>query len=174
MPKRALLIIAQQDYQDLEYERTRTELERGDLEVTVASGDGGTCAGKFGGSVQGAVPLKDVRVADYDCIVFIGGPGAEAYTRHPEALRIAHEALAMGKPLGAICIAPLILAKAKVLQGKRATVWDDGEGTQEALLIQAGAEATGDSVTRDGLIVTGNGPDAAEEFGRTLAELTRS
>lgn len=172
--KKALLIIAQKDYQDREYERMRAELERGVLAITVAGGEGGTCTGKFGGSVQNALPLKQVKVADFDCIAFIGGPGAEAYVRSPEALRIAHEAAASSVPLGAICIAPLILAKARVLEGKKATVWDDGQGTQEAILEQAGAECTGDSVTVDGLIVTGNGPDASEEFGRTLVELTRS
>jgi len=174
MAKKALIVIAQKDYQDWEYERTRTELERGGLEVTVASGEGGTCVGRFGGSVQNTLSLKQVKIADYDCIAFIGGGGAEAYVRHPEALRIAHEAAVASLPLGAICIAPLILAKARVLEGKKATVWDDGQGTQRAILEQAGAGFTGDSVTVDGLIVTGNGAEASEEFGRTLLELTRS
>ncbi len=174
MPKKALLIIAQKDYQDREYERTSAELERGGLEVTVASGEGGTCTGKFGGSVLNTIALAQVKIADFDCIIFIGGPGAEAYVRHPEALRLAHEAVAASLPLGALCIAPLILAKARVLEGRQATVWDDGRGTQAAILKQAGAVYTGDSVTRDGMIVTGNGPEASEEFGRTLVELTRT
>ncbi len=173
MPKKALLVIAQQNYQDLEYERTRVELERGDFAVSVASGDGGTCTGKFGGSVRDTIPLKQVKVANFDCIAFIGGPGAETYTRDPEALRIAHEAATASMPLGAICIAPLILAKAKVLKGRCATVWDDGRGTQAGILTQAGAKYTGDSVTVDGKIVTGNGPEAAEEFGRTLVQLLK-
>jgi len=173
VPK-VLLIIAQKDYQDREYERTRAVLERGGLEVTVASGGGGTCIGRFGGSVQDTFPLKQVKVADFDCVAFIGGGGAEAYMRHPEALRIAHEAAAASLPLGAICIAPLILAKARVLEGKKATVWDDGQRTQIEMLERAGATFTGDSVTVYGLIVTGNGAEASEEFGRTLVELTRS
>lgn len=172
--KKALVIIAQQNYQDREYERTRAALERGGLEVAVASSAGGICTGKSGGSVSGAIPLQQITVTDYDLIAFIGGPGAEAYVSHPEALRIAHEAARADMPLGAICIAPLILAKAKVLEGRKATVWDDGAGTQAGILIQAGATYTGDSVTRDGMIVTGNGPEASEEFGRTLVELARS
>jgi protease I len=62
------------------------------------------------------------------------------------------------------------LAKARVLEGRKATVWDSG-GEQAALLEKYGAEYTGDTVTVDGLIVTANGPAAAEEFGRTLAAL---
>lgn len=173
MPKKALLIIAQKDYQDREYERTRAVLERGGLEITVAGGQGGTCTGRFGGTVQGVLPLAQVNVADYAIVAFIGGGGAEAYVRDPEALRIANEAARAEVILGALCIAPLILAKAKVLEGRKATVWDDGRGTQERILTQAGAEVTGDSVTVDGRIVTGNGPEASEEFGRTLVELLR-
>jgi len=173
MPKKALLIIAQKDYQDLEYTRTRAALEREGLQAIVASGEGGTCTGRFGGSVQNTFPLRQVKVENFDLIAFIGGGGAEAYVRHPEALRIAHEAAVASLPLGAICIAPLILAKARVLEGKKATVWDDGQGTQREILEQAGAEFTGDSVTVDGLIVTGNGAEASEEFGRTLTELLR-
>jgi len=172
MPK-ALLILAQNGYQDVEYEKVRKVLADGGCSIVVASSDGGTCRGKFGGSVDGAVPMKQMKVEDFDLVVFIGGPGAEASARHPEALRLAHEADLANMPLGAICIAPLILAKAQVLEGKRATVWDDGKGTQNAILEQAGAIVTGDSVTRDGMIVTGNGPEASEEFGRTLLQLVR-
>jgi protease I len=72
--------------------------------------------------------------------------------------------------LGAICIAPTILAKAGVLKGKQATVWD-AKGEQIAILKAAGARYTGNEVTVDALLVTGNGPNAAEEFGRTFATL---
>lgn len=39
------------------------------------------------------------------------------------ALRIAQDSVKLGKVLGAICIAPRILAEAGVLKGKKATVW---------------------------------------------------
>ena len=85
-------------------------------------------------------------------------------------VRIARETFAAKIPLGAICIAPTILAAAGVLAGKKATVWDS-EGEQITFLKQCGAEYSGESVTRDGLIVTGNGPKAAEEFGRMFAAI---
>ncbi len=174
MSKKALLILAPTGYQDVEYNGTRAELEKGGCEIVVASGTGGTARGKFGGTVERTLPLADVSVGDFDAIVFIGGPGAEAYVSHPEALRIAHETVRAEILLGAICVAPLILAKAKVLDGRRATVWDDGQGTQAKILQKAGAQYTGDQVTRDGKIVTGNGPEAAAEFGRTIVELLRA
>lgn len=166
----ALLIIAKQGFQDQEYVGTRKGLEDASYGITVASTEAGECAGKFGGKVHATVSLKDVEVNDFDKIAFIGGPGAAALADNEDAKRIARDAIAKGKILGAICIAPTILARAGVLKGKRATVWDSG-GEQAALLEKEGAMYTGEDVTVDGKIVTGNGPEAAEKFGRVLAEL---
>ena len=166
----ALLIIAQKDFQDRELKGVRDALKAAGFEIVLGSVMAGPCTGKFGSTEVAQVALKDVQVADYDRIAFIGGPGAETLASDSEALRIAFQTAAASIPLGAICIAPLILAKARVLSGRKATVWDFG-GVQKAFLERYDAQVTGDDVTVDGLIVTGNGPDAAEEFGRTLATM---
>ncbi|MFH1670476.1 MAG: DJ-1/PfpI family protein [Patescibacteria group bacterium] len=168
--KQALIIIAQQGYQDMELGGTRDGLVAAGFEIVIGSSEVGSCSGKLGGSEKATIALKDVKVKDYDCIGFIGGPGTIQFFDDPEALRIAHEAVRLQKPLGAICIAPIILAKAKVLDGKKATVWDSG-GEQKRVIEQYGAQYTGDNITVDGMIVTANGPPAAAEFGRTLAAL---
>jgi protease I len=165
----ALLILAQQGFQDLEYMGTRKGLEDAGFAVVIGSKAKGACTGKFSADVNATVALKDIVVENYDRIAFIGGPGAFAYASDADALKIANDTARAGIPLGAICIAPTILAKARVLDGKKATVWDDGEGTQIEFLEKMGATYTGDTVTVDGLIVTGNGPEAAEEFGKAFA-----
>ena len=166
----ALLVIAQDGYQDHELKGTRDGLVEAGFDIVLASKEAGTCTGKLGGSEQADLALRDVHVSDYDRIAFIGGPGMIAYADEPDAVQVARAAAATGMPLGAICIAPTILAKADVLSGKQATVWDH-EGAQQALLEQYGALYTGDNVTIDGSIVTANGPHAAEEFGKTFAEM---
>jgi protease I len=168
--RQALLIIAQRGYQDHELDGTRQGLLSGGFSIVLSSTEAGECIGKFGGSEQSTVALRDVRVKDYDCIAFIGGPGASALASDTDALRVANDAARADMPLGAICIAPTILAKARVLNGRKATVWNE-DGQQSQLLEQYGAEYTGDTVTVDGKIVTGNGPGAAVEFGTTLATL---
>jgi len=165
-----LIIIAPEGYQDVEYEGTRKGLEEAGFDIVIASKEAGECHGKLGGTEQATVALRDVNIEDYDRIGFIGGPGAGAYASDPEALKIANDTARAGKPLGAICIAPTILAKAQVLSGKKATVWDNN-GENQALLEKYGAQYTGDDITVDGMIVTGNGPGAAEEFGKALAAL---
>ena len=170
MPKKSLLIIAQHGFQDVELDGTRQGLVDGGFDVILASTEVGTCTGKFGAEEEAAVALEDVNVKDYDRIGFIGGPGAANLWQNEEAKRIAQEAFKAKKPLGAICIAPKILAAAEVLVGKRATVWNK-DGDQAGFLALHDVEYTGEDVTVDGLIVTGNGPEAAIEFGRIFASL---
>jgi protease I len=171
MPGRALVIIAQKGYQDVELKGTRDGLLAAQYTVTLASTAVGPCVGKYNGTETAEVALKDADVAGYDKVAFIGGPGAFALKDDSDALRIAREAIQNGKVLGAICIAPTILAEAGVLNGKRATV-ANADGSPQKLLEEKGATYTGDPVTVDGRIVTANGPDAAEEFGKTLANLS--
>jgi protease I len=58
------------------------------------------------------------------------------------------------------------LANAGVLSGRRATVFSSEAGKLKA----KGAEYTGAKVERDGKIITGSGPEAAEEFGRAIVK----
>jgi protease I len=170
MPKKSLLIIAPQGFQDIELNGTRKGLQEANFEVVLASTEAGECTGKFGAKEQAALALRDVKVEDYDRIAYIGGPGAHKLPDDPDAVRIARETVAAKKPLGAICIAPLVLGRAGVLQGIEATVWNE-DGLQGPILENDGAIYTGEPIVVDGLIVTGEGPQVAEEFGKTFAAL---
>jgi len=85
----------------------------------------------------------------------------------PQAHRLAHEAAESGLVLAAICLAPVLLSRAGVLKGRRATV----AGTESAALEAAGAVYTGPGVTVDGQFVTANGPKSSAAFGERIAEL---
>ena len=168
MSKSALVIIAPEGFQDIELKGTRDGLAAAGFTIVLGSTRTGPCTGKFGGEEVSEIALPDVLVSDYDRIVFIGGPGARKLWDDGDAQAVAQDAVEAGKPLGAICIAPGILARAGVLKEKKATIWNE-DGAQEAVLQKAGAIFTDEPVTKDGLIVTANGPEAAEEFGRAFA-----
>lgn len=169
---KALFILAQEGYQDIEYSVPKTVLEKAGIEVVTASKKIGACRGKLGGTAEATVSIDEIDVSDYDAVIFIGGPGAVKYQQDVQAQLTAQEAVNWGKVLGAICIAPTILAYADVLEGKRATVWN-GDGQQQKVITKAGAIYTGETVTVDGKLVTANGPPAAEEFGRKIVELLK-
>lgn len=166
----ALIFIAQRGYQNVELQGVRDALRAAGFAVTLCSKEAGECRGKYDGTEQAEIAMRDAHMEQYDRVAFIGGPGAGAYAEDPEAQALARAAAQSGMPLGAICMAPVILAAAGVLQSKRATVWNE-DGRQEAALQAGGAAYTGEAVTLDGRLVTGNGSAAAAEFGKAFAAL---
>lgn len=166
----ALLIIAQDRYQDKELEGVRKGLEKAKFEVIIGSSKKGTCTGKFGGTEEATVAMKDVDVRDYDRIAFIGGPGAANLWQDKDAKKIAQDANDAGMPLGAICIAPKILVAAEVLAGRKATVWNL-DGDQSGFLGLHDVHYIDEPVVIDKNIITGSGVDASEEFGVKFAQL---
>lgn len=163
---RVLIVIAPRDFRDEEYARPRQALESAGYTVTVASRSRETARGMLGMQVRPDIPLAEARAADYDAVIFVGGSGAQTYWDDPEAHRLAREAAASGRVVAAICIAPVILARSGVLEGKQATVFDPPSLCAE--LTAHGATCTGASVQRDGPFVTASGPQAADEFARAI------
>lgn len=167
---RALLIIAPEDYQDIEYDKTRQELEKVGIQVEVASIKLGEAKGKLGGRVPVDLLLEQVEIKKYDAIVFIGGPGAVSYQNNNLAHKIIQEAMLANKILAAICIAPTILAYAGALKGKKATVWSSDEIKEPInILKNNNADYIAKNVVVDGKVITASGPQAAEEFGKKIA-----
>ena len=72
--------------------------------------------------------------------------------------------------IGAICIAPVILANAGVLKGRKAVCFP----SIKASLTQKGAIIVNQNVVQDGNIVTATGPEAAGTFAKTLANMLQT
>ncbi len=165
--KRVLMVIAPENFRDEELLHTKEELERAGLETVVTSSRTGEARGKLGARVNVAIKLDQLRVDDYDALVFVGGSGSAIYFDDKLALSMARDAFSKGKKACAICIAPVILANAGVLRGKRATVFPD-DSIQK--IKDKGATYTGKPVEVDGKVITANGPAAARDFGRAIAK----
>jgi len=165
-----LMVLAPKNFRDEEYQKPRKVLEAMGLMVTVASKGTNEAIGMLGAKAKVDLDLSQVKIDDYLGVVFVGGNGAASYFNDKDALSLAREAFEKGKIVGAICIAPSILANAGVLSGKKATAFY----SEEKNLTEKGAIYTGEPVTINGKIVTANGPSAAEEFGRKLGEVVKS
>jgi len=164
--RKVVMIIASNNFRDEEYEEPRKLLDAAGASVTVASSSLDTAAGMLGARVKPDILITDVSVADYDAVVFVGGAGAREYFDNPTAQSIAKDAVAQGKLLAAICIAPSTLANAGVLKDKTATSYPSEKKNLEA----KGATHTGRGVEIDGDIITADGPGSAVDFGRSLVE----
>jgi deglycase len=141
--------------------------------VTVISTRAGTATGMLGARVAVACSVREVDGGSFDVLVLVGGAGAPAHLWDSAPLRALAQALhAAGKPIGAICLAPPVLARAGLLAGKRATTFPADRAILE--LKRGGAVYVREAVVQDGNIVTAGGPEAAAAFGATLAGLLTS
>jgi len=135
--------------------------------VIVASTKLGVITGMMGYKATADTLIKDINVDTLDALVLVGGVGARQYWWDPTAHNLVRETVAKKKVLAAICLSPVTLAYAGVLKGKRATVW----ASERDRLSEKGAKYTGEDVTIDGLIITANGPKAAQQFAEAILKL---
>jgi len=162
--KRVIFITAPEIFRDEEYYKPKKTLKEAGIEVITASTKTGELKGRFGFKTTSTLLIQDVNPNDFDAIVYIGGSGSSVFFNNPYALKLAQDFFKCRKPTASICIAGVILANAGILKGKRATVFVDGRET----LTKGGAIYTASSLETDENIITANGPEAAEDFGRAI------
>lgn len=110
--------------------------------------------------------FQDCDFSDADLLLLPGGmPGAATLSEHEGLNRLLPGHVKEGKPVAAICAAPMVLGKLGLLKGKRVTCYPGFEHYLE------GAECTGAQVERDGQFITGKGPGAAMDFALAIAGL---
>jgi len=170
--KKIVMVIAFKDFRDEEYFVPKEILEGAGAEVKTASNKMGRALGADGGEVEIDLLVKDLNPAEFDVVVFIGGPGCLGNLDNENSYQVAKETVSQNKILASICISPIILAKAGVLKGKKATVWSSPmDRSPVKILEENGAIYQDELVVVDGKIITGNGPGAAKEFGEAIVEV---
>lgn len=164
--KKIVMIIAPENFRDEELLQPKAILTEKGANVTVASASLETAKGMLGAEVKPDILVSEIKPEDWDAIILIGGTGANHYFNDFSVHSMLNEAVRQNKIVAAICIAPVTLANAGVLSGKKATVFS----SETQKLTDKGAEYTGKDVERDGNIITASGPPAAKEFGNAIAQ----
>jgi protease I len=140
------------------------------IETVIASTRAGTCEGMLGASVEASVPFTAISPEDYDGIVIAGGIGSQDHLWGDNNLiALVRSFSSAGKVVAAICLSPVVLARAGVLSGKKATVFHSPGSTIE--LKRGGAALVDGDVVTDGMVVTANGPSASETFAKAVIDL---
>jgi protease I len=169
-PSAILYVIAPERFRDEELLEPKRALEAAGHRVTVASTRAGTATGMLGARVTVSSTLREVRAEDFDMLVFAGGAGSPAHLwESAEAVALARAMFGRGRPVGAICLSPPVLARAGVLAGKRATVYPESRAILE--MKRGGATLVEEPVVTEGIIITARGPEAAPAFGVALVNL---
>jgi len=133
-----------------------------------------TCT--FGVKVIADRALSDIHATDFDALAIPGGFEnfgfyEDAYS--PVVQTLIRQFGELGKPIAAICVGALPLAKSGLLNGRRATTYHLSEGHRRAQLSALGAVVVDESVVEDGNFITSSCPATAVEVAlRLLATIT--
>jgi len=164
--KKVLFIIAPENFRDEELLVPKSFLEAKGVECQVASITTQTATGSMGAEVTPDLAVKDANPADYNAVIVIGGPGSPALANYPEVIDLLKSVDQASQVLAAICIAPTVVAKAGLVKNKKVTCFETEETPN--IISEAGGTYTGKKVTRDGNLITANGPAAAKKFAKTI------
>ena len=162
--KRVLVPLAE-GFEELEAVTVIDILRRAGLDVVVASLGESPVTGSHGIRVAADTPLAALAEQDFDMIALPGGmPGAEHLRNDARIAQIVRRLHARGRPVAAICAAPMVLAAAGVLDGRRATSFPG------FLKDAPRTTVTAEAVVVDGGVITSRGPGTALDFALRLVE----
>jgi 4-methyl-5(b-hydroxyethyl)-thiazole monophosphate biosynthesis len=165
----SVLIPLADGFEELEAVTLIDLLRRADIRVTTASlGSQRTLTASRQVTLVADTLLDEVLNDDFDMLLMPGGqPGTDNLLADPRIQRLINRLQQQDKYLAAICAAPMVLAVAGVLDGKRATSYPGALDATHYPLIKL----TDEAVVVDGRVLTSRGPGTAMDFALTLIEL---
>lgn len=164
MPK--VLVPLAEGCEELEAVTLIDLLRRAGVEVVTAGLKPGIVTASRGVKLVPDVTLEVALQAEYDMVVLPGGmPGATHLQDDPRIISLLQKMAAAGHYTAAICAAPMVLAKAGLLEGKRATSYPGSLDAYKGISLQTAA------VVQDGKVLTSRGPGTAMDFALALIEV---
>jgi len=165
--KKVLMVIPHTQFRDEEFFEPKKTLEDEGAKVVVASTTARMCRGMRGGTVQADIAIADAKSDDYAGIVLCGGSSVPEFFWNDKKLQELVAAMAAaGKVIGAICLSTVVLAKAKLLAGREATVYFLPQALEE--LKAAGAKYVPETLLIHNNIILAEGPPDSQRFGQAV------
>jgi protease I len=162
--KSVLIVIAPKNFHDDEFSSTYDSLAHNDVRITVASTDTAPATGMFGTVIKPDIPLEKSNATDFDALIIIGGSGCEQLWDNENLHAIIRNFDSEEKLIAAMCIAPMVLARAGILVDKIVTAYP-------AVRDEIGKccmRCTDAEVEISGNIITCSQPKAAASFAKSI------
>lgn len=154
-------------FEELEAVTVIDLLRRAGIQVLVASLDGQRVAGSHGIELTPDLGLDEALERALDMVVLPGGlPGADNLEADARVIGLLRRMADSERFTAAICAAPRVLARAGLLDGKRATSYPGFLDPSET----PGLEIQKTAVVCDGKVITSRGPGTAMDFALALIE----
>lgn len=164
---KALIAISPEKFRDEELAEPVAALTKAGIAFDIASTRRGTCTGMLGAKATATLSFEEVDPKSYDAIIIIGGSGTPAHLWDDELLPILVKYVRdSGKVVAAICLGPIVLARAGILKGKKATYSENPTAFRE--MKAGGAILVNQPVVVDSRIITANGPSASKAFAEAV------
>ena len=170
---KVIMVIAYYGYQPIEYEIPKKILLRAGFNVITASNKPGSATAKDKSTAKVDLTLDQVAIQSYKAIIFVGGSGALDNLDNQTSYQLLTQSVALGILIGAICIAPRILAHAGILTDVAATGWDD-DNQLASIFDEHGVNYIQAPVVSDQNIITANGPTAATQFADIIVQTLKN
>ncbi len=141
-------------------------LRRAEIQVkTVSIMEDKMVYGAHGIGIEADILFREGLYDKCAMLILPGGmPGTANLCNHRGLKEELEAFYAAKKPIAAICAAPMVLGRAGLLQGHKATIYP---GMEEELI---GAEVCADRVVVSENLITSKGPGTAMEFALAIIE----
>jgi len=169
--QRKVLLLAADQFEDMELLYPLYRLAEEDIAVTVAGLDHQPVTGKKGhGPVPVDATVSTVAESDFDALVIPGGYAPDKLRRSPEVLDLVRAFDERGKPIAFICHAGWVPISAKIVKGRRAT----SVGAIRDDMVNAGVAWVDEATVVDGNLISARTPaDLGPWMKALLAALSR-
>ncbi len=165
--KKVLIVIPHTQFRDEEFFETKKILEDESAKVVVASTSARVCHGMKGGTAQAEIAIADAKPEEYDAIVLCGGSSVPQFFWNDKKLQELVAAMAAaGKVVAAICLSTVVLAKAKLLADREATVYFLPEAIEA--LKEGGAKYVKETLLIHSNIILAEGPPDSQRFAQAI------
>jgi len=162
--KSILIILPAVDFSVEEYLVIKRKFEKEKIHLFIASTTTLLCTGDTGLKVSADVSLYNIHETNFSAVLFLGGKGIRNYWDNSDFQSVAGKFYNSNKIVAAICSAPVILARAGMLNNKKATCYPIDKKEIE---IQ-GSIYVDENVVVDDRIITAQNPASAIDFADAI------
>ncbi len=164
-----LIFLPKKDFNEEEFIIVKRRLLKSGKQVFITSDDHFACTGSKGMKVKSDTSFYNINVNNFSALILIGGAGSRAYWKNDALHKIIKKFSDAKKVIAAICSSPITLAKAGILQNKKASC--NSEDKME--LINSGINYQDRNVVVDENIITANDAHSALQFAESVLHLTK-
>lgn len=164
-----LIFLPKKDFNEEEFKAVKNGLTKAGKHVFVTSDDHSVCSGSKGMKVKSDTSFLNVNVNNFSAFILIGGTGSRNYWKNESLHKIIKRFFEANKVIAAMCSSPITLAKAGILQNKKATCFSE----DKMELINAEIDYQDRNVIIDGNIITADNSRSSIQFVESILHLLK-